>query len=241
MAKDSKDLKRLVRERMARSGERYSTARTHLIAADLAAFGEPDGLVAADVGAAVRAHRERRRLSLDVAAARVGVSRLKLDLVERGLSSVGTQLAEHLCRDLDLPPSTARAVRTWSAAAATADGPDRSRLPQLAVAAGFRLTAKGPPTARTWIDWFCVDGLEIYVVEYVTSLEWLASIERDPRVEVQVEGEPPVAGDARVLPAGPERERASALLASAFPADADWLADASLVRIRVALTPGHDS
>lgn len=238
---DPKDLKRLARERMARTGESYTTARQQLAGRELRQLvGDPASAAELCV-AAGREIRERRSsmlLSLGDLASRLGVGRLKLDLIERGVGSIDEALIRRLQTVLDLPPATVRLVR---AAAATVDSAgdeigDETLLPVLARATGVWINCDGPPRSRTWNEWFAVDGHMLFAVEYVEGLDWISAIRRSRTVTVELPTGQRYEGDARIIDHA-DRAGVAAVIAARHPADADLLAESVIVSIAIEVRP----
>lgn len=236
MTMDPKDLKRLARERMARTGESYTTARQQLARRELReAVSDPTSAAELCVAAGreIRKRRTSMLLTLGDLASTLGIGRLKLDLIERGVGAIDEALIRRMQTALDLPPATVRLVR---AAAASVDADDeagaQSLLPDVAGAPGIWINCEGPPRARTWNEWFAVDGHMVFAVEYVEGLDWISAIRRSRTVTVELPTGQRYWGEAQIVDRG-DRARAAAVIAARHPADADLLAESVLVGIAV--------
>lgn len=233
MPKEEKDLKRLTRERVARTGERYTTARRNLIRRDSGLEQSPDAWLPEGVGSALRSARKNKGWTLDVAARELGVPRLRLDLLERGVTTIDVRTAEVLERVLELPASVRRRLRVAAVELNLNSGP----LDVLLAAEGMHLTPAAAPQARTWIDVFAIECHVVFVAEYLAeNAAWIRAIALDEAVTLQTKDQLTCGGNAVHL-AGKRREHGLATLSRRYPNDTDWMGDAAIVAITCCGSP----
>lgn len=205
------DLKRLVREEMARTGERYSTARARLLARrDRTASQRLD----AGVTAALRGGRLRLGWSRQDAAARLGVEPLWIWLAESGTAPL-PQLADRFTAAYGLDTTTAGRLRRAAAAKAAAES---TRLPRsgtfdtMARTLTLELVIGEMKTVLLW--YAAVDGDVIWAAETDPTSAWHNTIH--PGSRLMVRGTPG-AFEVAARPASPaDRPRARALLSARY-------------------------
>ena len=234
MPKHDKNLKRLTRARMAATGERYSTARARLTGRA--------GLDQTHLGNVLRDARTQRAWALGDAAKRIGISRLLLDLFERGQSVPSVDVADRLCRVYDLPAIEARGLRDLAQQAERdrqRGAPDEAALGHLL---GEPLRVTCADGAGTTLVCFAVDGDRIFTPEDLgDDALWIRALNASPEVALRsLNGHNTFTATTRRLD-GDDRAQALSVLGHRYFSDLDWLETCLLIEVRLHGVTTHAS
>jgi transcriptional regulator with XRE-family HTH domain len=231
---ETKDLKRLVRDRMRAHGEPYMVARRRVL-------GSAKALVTPELAEVMAAARAERGWTLAEAARRLGVSALKVGLLEHAQATVDRTLIEVLTATYGLDERIRRRLLLLADAHDEAQRGDRPRSgplaswasePVLWVATRGRRTGVWRP--KWWVT-FVVDGDSVWLFEIEGErADWVRNVGADPQVHLWVRNGAPRPAIATVVTAESDWARARRLLLAKH-ADHRDLADWGVaVRVRVA-------
>jgi transcriptional regulator with XRE-family HTH domain len=231
---ETKDLKRLVRDRMRAHGEPYMVARRRVL-------GSAKALVTPELAEVMAAARAERGWTLAEAARRLGVSALKVGLLEHAQATVDRTLIEVLTATYGLDERIRRRLLLLADAHDEAQRGGRPRSgplaswasePVLWVATRGRRTGVWRP--KWWVT-FVVDGDSVWLFEIEGErADWVRNVGADPQVHLWVRNGAPRPAIATVVTAESDWARARRLLLAKH-ADHRDLADWGVaVRVRVA-------
>ena len=209
---EARDLKRLVRARMAATDEPYVLARRRVL-------GGGDLLVPTQLARTLEAARRDKGWTRQEAACRLEVSKLKVALVEKGEGRVDEPLVAALAGTYALEPAVLR--RLWRLAEARREA-DLARAPRSGTLSGWSgeptvwMATRGRRSGRWRTKWwitFVVDGDVVYFFEIDPDrADWVRNIRAHPQVWLWTATSPPRPASAVEVTAEPERRRARQLL-----------------------------
>lgn len=231
-----RDLRVSVRSRVRATGEPYALALSRVVASESSGDHDvPDWL-----GEVLRTCRTRRGWSVSAAAEQLGVSKLKLDLLERGCAQVDSTLGSRLAQVYAFDAATTRVLRRLAALHdLSAESPEpRPGLvsswggaPLLWVATLGRRTRVWRPK---WWNTFVVDGDVAYVIETEGGrADWYRNLQTHRDARVWIEGEVPRSAVGEEVTSDGEWRRVAALISARYPDDRYLVETGSPVAFRV--------